>query len=88
MTFKLRAPWCLSLKDKRSVVKAIMAGLKKQFNVSVCESGSQDATQMIEISTAALAFDHAQGDSIAENLINLVYRTANAELYDVFKEYR
>ena len=53
VSFKLRAPWCRSLKDKRSVVKSIIAELKKH-NASVCESGAQDDIQFIELSAAAL----------------------------------
>lgn len=88
ITFRLRAPWCASLKDKRSVVKGLVAGLKNKFNVSVCESGEQDTLTLIELSAAALSFDRAQGDSTAEKLEAYIDGATDAELYEVLREYR
>jgi Uncharacterized protein conserved in bacteria len=84
----MRATWCVSLKDKRSIVKGLIAGFQNKFNVSVCESGSQDIPTHIELTVAALVFDHAQGDSTAENLTVFVENATDAELYGIEKEYR
>ncbi|HHW24934.1 MAG TPA: DUF503 domain-containing protein [Clostridiales bacterium] len=86
-TFRLRAPWCRSLKDKRSVVKSLIAELKKH-NASVCESGAHDASQFIELTVAALVKNHAQGDSTAQLLESCVLGATDAELYEVTFEYR
>ncbi len=87
VTFRLRAPWCKSLKDKRSVVKALLSKLKKH-NVSVCETGEQDEIQYIELSAAAIVPNRAQGDSTAEMLESCVSRATDSELYEVAREYR
>ena len=86
-TFRLRAPWCRSLKDKRSIVKSLIAELKKH-NVAVCESGAQNAIQFIELSAATLVQNHAQGDSTAQILESSVLGATDAELYEVLFEYR
>lgn len=88
ITFHLRAPWCLSLKDKRSEVKRLVMGLRNKFNVSVCESGEQDVLNLIEISACTLAANSAQADSIAESLLGYVEGNSEAEIIDVQKEHR
>ncbi|HSK69411.1 MAG TPA: DUF503 domain-containing protein [Candidatus Limnocylindria bacterium] len=88
VTARLRAPWCRSLKDKRSVVAGVMNALKKRFNVSVAESGLQDSHTLMEISAAALAFDAAQADAVAQSLYAAAQGATDAELYEWDAEYR
>jgi uncharacterized protein YlxP (DUF503 family) len=88
MTFRLRAPWCMSLKDKRSEVKHLVMGMRNKFNVSACESGEQDVLTLIEIAVAALASSSAQADSIAESLLDYVEDNSEAEIIAVQNEYR
>ncbi|NLD58275.1 MAG: DUF503 domain-containing protein [Clostridiales bacterium] len=88
LTLTLRAPWCLSLKDKRSEVKRLIARLRSQFNASACETGRQDMLTLIELGVAALAFDHAQADSIVERVAAFVEANTDAELLSVSAEYR
>ena len=80
VTVRLRAPWCRSLKDKRSVIKRLTHKLRQTFNVSVVESGSQDILNLLEIGIAALAFDAAQADSITERLYNFMESNTDAEI--------
>ncbi len=87
VTARLRAPWCRSLKDKRSVVAGVLNSLKK-FNVSAAESGLQGTHTLIEVSVAALAFDHAQADSIEKSLYGAVQGATDAELYEWDVEFR
>jgi hypothetical protein len=44
LTLRYRAPWCRSLKDKRSQVRGIQAALKNKFNVSVAEFALEQIT--------------------------------------------
>ena len=37
MTFRLRAPWVHSLKEKRMIVKSLVAKLQNRFHVSAAE---------------------------------------------------
>ena len=88
LTLTLRAPWCQSLKDKRSEVKKLLARFRNRFNVSACETGRQDALTLIEIGVAALAFDRAQADGISEGVAQFVEANTDAELLSVSAEYR
>lgn len=88
MTLTFRAPWCKSLKDKRSLVKRLVMGLRHQFNASVCESGHQQTLTLMEIQLAMLAFDRAQADSMGEQVLRFVERATEAEWVDSQLEMR
>ena len=49
MTFRLRAPWVHSLKEKRMIVKSLIAKLQNRFHVSTAEIDEQDIHQIIVI---------------------------------------
>ena len=51
--FDLRVPGCTSLKEKRHVVKTLIASLRGKFNVAVAEVDHQDLWQRSRL-TAAL----------------------------------
>jgi uncharacterized protein YlxP (DUF503 family) len=53
-TWDLHLPGCHSLKDKRGVLKPLTTGLRKALNVSVAETGHQDAWQRAEIACAVV----------------------------------
>lgn len=84
----LRAPLCNSLKDKRSVVRRLVARLRAAMDVSVCEAGAQDHHRLIVLALAVLAFDNAQADAMGQRLISVAENAADAELIRVEKEYR
>ena len=88
MTLTFRAPWCKSLKDKRSLVKRLVMCLRHQFNASVCESGHQQMLTLMEIQLAMLAFDRAQADSMGEQVLRFVERATEAEWVDSQLEMR
>ena len=88
ITLRLRAPWCRSLKDKRSLVKPLILSLRRSFNASVSESGLQDSHTLIELQIAALAADAAQADSVAESLYRAVETATDAEIIEWASEVR
>ena len=50
LTLTFYLPDCHSLKQKRGRIKPVIARLRKEFNVSVVESGHQDAWQYCQLS--------------------------------------
>ena len=88
ITLRLRAPWCRSLKDKRSLVKPLILGLRRSFNVSVAESGLQDSHTLIQLQIAALAANIAQADGINESLYRAVEAATDAEIMEWTGEMR
>lgn len=54
-SFDLRIPGCSSLKEKRHVLKTLLASLRSKYNVSVAEVGHQDLWQRSTIAVSAVA---------------------------------
>ena len=52
MIFRLRAPWVHSLKEKRMIVKCLIAKLQNRYHVSAAEIDEQDTHQIIVIGVA------------------------------------
>ena len=53
--FDLRIPACNSLKEKRHVLKSLVAGIRSKFNVSVAEVDHHELWQRAAIGVAAVA---------------------------------
>lgn len=62
-TLELSLPATASLKDKRQVIKSLIARLRNEFNISVAEVGAQDQWQWAVIGVACVSSDrdYAQG---------------------------
>lgn len=88
MTFRLRAPWVHSLKEKRMVVKSLIARLQNQFHVSAAEIGDQDIHQTIVIGIAAVVPHSALADSLMDEISAFVYESTEAEIIDEAREIR
>ncbi len=68
MTFRLHAPWVHSLKEKRMIVKSIIAKLQNKFHVSASEIDEQDIHQIIVIGVAFIVPHNALADSIMDEI--------------------
>ena len=88
ITLRLHAPWCASLKDKRSLVKPLLSRIREHFHASVAESGLQDSHTLAELSAALLVSDRAAGDAIAQRLYGFVQGATDAEIILWEAEYR
>jgi uncharacterized protein len=53
-----------SLKEKRGVVRPIVAELRRRFDVAAAETGDQDLHRRAEISVAMVAGDHAHARQV------------------------
>lgn len=56
-TLELSIPTASSLKDKRQVVKSVIARLRNEFNVSVAEVGQLDSWQSAVIAAVTVSGD-------------------------------
>ncbi len=88
ITFKLHAPWVHSLKEKRMIVKSILAKLQNRFHVSAAEIDEQDTHQIIVIGVAAIVPHNAQADSLMESISRFVEENCEAEIIDEERELR
>lgn len=69
-----------SLKEKRSVVRPIVAELKKRFEVSVAETGQLDLHRRAEIGVAVVAADAAHCVEVLDAAERLVAGRPEVEL--------
>lgn len=83
---KFRLHDCRSLKEKRSVIKAIVARLRNTFNASVAEVGSNDIYQQAEIGFALVGNDRPLINSKIDKLFNFVEDLGLAEVVDTEME--
>jgi hypothetical protein len=62
-TIHLNIPMAFSLKDKRQVVRSVIARLRNEFNLSVAEVGQQDiwTEAVIAAVTVSSEADYAHG---------------------------
>jgi uncharacterized protein YlxP (DUF503 family) len=88
ITFKLHAPWVHSLKEKRVIVKSILAKLQNRFHVSAAEIDEQDTHQIIVIGVAAIVPHNARADSLMESISRFVEENCEAEIIDEEREIR
>ena len=84
--FRLRAPWVHSLKEKRMIVKSLVAKLRNRFNVSAAEIDEQDTHQIIVIGVAAIVPHNAFADSLMEDISLFVEENTEAEIIDEERE--
>lgn len=88
MTFRLHAPWVHSLKEKRMVVKSLIARLQNRFHVSVAEIDAQDTHQIIVIGVAAIVPFNAIADSLMDEISGFIETNTDAEILDEKREIR
>ena len=88
MTFRLHAPWVHSLKEKRMIVKSLVAKLQNRFHVSAAEIGEQDTQTILVIGVAAIVPHHAMADSLMDEISAFIEENCEAEILEETREIR
>ena len=88
MTFRLHAPWVHSLKEKRMIVKSLIAKLQNKFHVSAAEIDEQDNLQIIVIGVAAVVPHSVMADSLMDEISQFVEDNTEAEILEETREIR
>ena len=88
MSFRLYAPWVHSLKEKRMIVRSMIAKLQHRFHVSAAEIEEQDTHQIIVIGVAAIVPHQAMADSMMDEISRFVEENTEAEILDEAREIR
>ncbi|MBO8162500.1 MAG: DUF503 domain-containing protein [Brevibacillus sp.] len=84
---ELHLPACQSLKEKRSIVKSIIARLRNKFNVSVAETAYLEQWQRTELVIAAVANEISFLERELAQAVRLVEMVPNVELIGHITEY-
>ena len=88
MTFRLHAPWAHSLKEKRMIVKSLVAQLQNRFHVSAAEIDGQDTHQIIVIGVASVVPHQAQADSLMDEISRFMETATDAQVLEETREIR
>jgi len=88
VTIKLYAPWVHSLKEKRMVVKSIIAMVQNKFNVSIAEVDEQDTHQTSILGLACVGGTVSHTESMLEPILTFIENHTDAEIIDVHREIR
>lgn len=88
LEIRLYASWVHSLKEKRMIVKSLIAKIRNQFNVSVAEVEDQDVHQSIVLGLACVAGNTALADSIMDHVLTFIENNTEAEIILVRREIR
>lgn len=70
LTVQMGIDGAASLKDKRQVIKSVMAHLRSSFNVSAAEVGEHDIWQRAELGIAVVASDTAYANAVLDKIID------------------
>jgi hypothetical protein len=87
-TWELHLPGCASLKEKRSVLKPVLAALRQRCNVSVAETAHQDLWQRAEIACAAIGSDRRIAEETMRMADRIVEAAGGVRIIDTTTEFR
>ncbi|NLX77783.1 MAG: DUF503 domain-containing protein [Clostridiaceae bacterium] len=75
-----------SLKDKRSVIKSLLAKIRTKLNVSAAETGRQDEWNRSELGFSCVTNDASHADSIMSSVIKYINSDVRVEIIDSYSE--
>jgi uncharacterized protein len=76
-----------SLKEKRRVIKSLKERLRSRFNLSVAETGHQDAWQRAELTAAIVATDRRFAESVLDRADALVAAEGLGRIIDSYRTF-
>lgn len=71
-SIELHLPGVQSLKEKRGILKSLMAQIKKKFNASVAEVGLHDVWQSATIGIAVVSTTGIHASQMLENIVEWI----------------
>lgn len=74
-TIVLTIPFALSLKEKRQVVRSLVARVRNEFNVSIAEVDDQDLWQQATLGVACVSNSAAYAHGQLEAVVKFMDRT-------------
>lgn len=83
---KLYAPWVHSLKEKRMLVKSLLAKTESRFNVSAAEVEEQDVLQTAVLGFACVAGNAALAGRELDRVLGFVEASTDARVEELGRE--
>ena len=74
-TIELFIPGNRSLKGKRRILKSLIARVRNEFNVSIAETGDNDAWQSATLGVACVSNDAAHTHGLLSRVVEMIERS-------------
>ena len=85
---KMYAPWIQSLKEKRMVIKSLVAKIINKFHLSVAEIDAHDVHKTIVIGIAMIVDSQKKADQMEECIVNFIEDSTEAKILEIVSEIR
>lgn len=82
LTVAMLVPGSQSLKDKRQVVKSVLANVRNKFNVSAAEVGGLDSHRRAQLAFACVSNDAAFVSSVLNKVLRQLESNPLCEVED------
>ena len=76
----LRLPAAHSLKEKRAVVKTIVEGARRRYQVAAAETGDQDVWQRAELGFSTVSTSSGHAEEVVDAVERFVWSFPEAEV--------
>jgi len=83
MEISIRIPDAQSLKDRRQVVRSMLDGIRRRFEVSAAEVGGQDSWQLATFGVALVASEARIARETVDAVDRFVWSHPEIEVLDV-----
>ena len=80
LTVDLRLPASHSLKDKRAVVKTVLEGARRRYQVAAAETAHQDKWQRAELGFASVSGSNTQVAQVLDEVERFVWSFPEVEV--------
>ena len=84
---KLYLPECQSLKEKRSVVKSLIARLRNRFNIAIAEIEALDVHQSTVLGAVSVANDIKHVQRIVAQIVKFIEKNPSVVVVDYETEF-
>jgi uncharacterized protein YlxP (DUF503 family) len=71
-TVEIQIPTSQSLKDKRQVVRSVVARVRNEFNVAIAEVDPLDSWQLASLGVVCVANDKAYAHGLLERVVQFI----------------
>ena len=83
IAIEIRIPSSHSLKDRRQVVRALLDGIRRRFDVSAAEVGGQDTWQRATLGVAIVASDASVARDMVDSIDRFVWSHPEIDVLEV-----
>ncbi len=84
----IHVPWVHSLKEKRSIVKSLIAKTRQKFNVSIAEIEDQDRHQHIILGIVCVSNEQKMADRLSNQVLNYIDQITEGRIIKEEREFR